>query len=131
MSRAASGGIRKSSAAHFRPATAFTRSSGSARSARRAVAGRRIAGGKDHPVRVETQRRNLGGCKIAVVIVARSLRWSQDKPRLCLEANEKHEFERIVSFVAPLKLRPYVFDSHGKLHRFDRFAPAPNVIFLD
>jgi len=78
---------------------------------------------------IEFIKLDIEGAELAALKGARET-LEKDKPRLCLEANEKDEFERVVTFLAPFKLRPYVFDSHGKLYRFDRFLPAPNVFFL-
>jgi len=55
----------------------------------------------------------------------------KDRPRLCIEANEKDDFDLAAAFLSTFRLKPYVFDERGALHRFDRFVPTANVFFLD
>ncbi len=72
---------------------------------------------------------DVEGAELAALKGARET-IGQDKPRLCVEANEREDFERVAGFLTPFKLTPYVFDERGKLKRFERFTPAPNVFFL-
>jgi FkbM family methyltransferase len=80
--------------------------------------------------RVQFLKLDVEGAELSALKGAREI-LSEDKPRLCLEVLEQGLFEEIVEFLAPLGLRPYIFDDHGALERFGRFVPAANVYFLN
>jgi len=80
--------------------------------------------------RVHFIKLDVEGAELTALKGARDM-IQTDRPRLCIEANERDAFERAAAFLSLFQLKPYVFDDHGALCRFQRFLPTPNVFFLD